>query len=589
MTVPTRADIVAEAERGTLLDAIFRNFWGCSYQDYDALTDVLADAHNDGEVELLNVLEPCALDLFHGHVREHGRQIYGRLLGKLNTPAASILFAFDALYEADNVGSVVATDALGVWCSVSPERPLELLKLIDDEFPSAAKYHSLAIAIRCGLRVDSAYFSDRAYEFLVSGSELQRIDVIRALISVSFVENDEWIRVLGVFQSSLTRETSEEVRSALLKTALSWFQSAPVVHAETIHDLVTQATAPTSSKVAREVAYALAFNFKGFDITVRESLLSVLYSINPDVDTLNLIDLALTHFIEEGSAEHARNYIETLVLRDGKKFSFSHFDSVIQGLRDDKPKQLDEWVVSWLMSGEYALCRELNDGLFDGEDEHRFQIDFTQFRLAELDYGFVARKAIAAFFSKPMNIATLMVSLGRSASFAQINELRGLLFDPVLINYPSLAEKYLRSVADDKEDKASPMVRHALARLDDYLSGIEKIGFVPEFQPSERERQIEWQLRSDSMADAMRKGTKHSFLADFVSHRVLLYGNGMVSWVKDLSASVQQGGRPSLPLRRIEVELKTYSRQFELPREEILDPAGLRSTLLNFKLERRSQ
>ncbi|OMQ29732.1 hypothetical protein [Pseudomonas putida] len=586
MTVPTRADIVAGNEHGTLLDSIFQNPWGCRYDEYEGLAETLAACHNSGEVDLLKLLRPHCLDSFQNHVRDYGLQIYGRLLGKLNTPAEPFLHALGVLFKADGAESYTATDALATWCAASQSRPLELLNLIDGQFPGAASYHCLAISIQYGLKVDTAHFSGRAYEFLSSGENSQRVDVVRAFLAAPLVEEAEWRKLLGVFQTALARETSEEIRGAILKTVLSWFQSAPPALAEAIHSLVIHASTPTTATVAREMAYALAFSFKDLASTVRESLLTALYPIDPDVDTLNLVDLGLAHFIEIGDGERARNYLETLILREGRQFSFSNFDSVIRKLHEGQPEGLDEWVVAWLNSGSYRLCQELDEGLFDGKDEHRFQIDFARFRLTEFEYCFVARKAIAAFFLKPVTIATFLTSLGRTATPPQTEELQDLLFDPLLINYPSLAEKYLRSVAEDEEDVARPMVKYALARLEDYRHGIDQIGCVPELHPSERERQIEWQRHSDSMTDAMQKGSKQSFLMDLFPQRILLYGNGMVSWVGGAPESARQGEIPTTPPRRIEMELTGFSHQFELPREEVLDRTSLHIKLMSFKLEK---
>jgi hypothetical protein len=100
--------------------------------------------------------------------------------------------------------------------------------------------------------------------------------------------------------------------------------------------------------------------------------------------------------------------------------------------------------------------------------------------------------------------------------------LSDLLFDSLLINYTS-AKEQLRPIADNRDDKAAPMVRIALDRLKDYCDGLEEVGFIAELQPSERELQLEGQRRADAMSDMMQESRKSSLLASLFSESILLH------------------------------------------------------------------
>lgn len=586
MILPTRANVVEQATRGTLLYAIFNDLWKAGYQHCEALANELAQAHEDGDVDLLSILTLNSLEAFSGYKAELGKRVYFFVLRQLNIPVTSLLTAVETLTGQKGADVYKATETLSAWCDASPTRPSELMALIDSKQLDGSKYYSLSIAIRSGLKVDLPYFSECAYTIINGGTEAQKIQAIHALSSPPFSLEESWRKGLSVFSSSTQREASYEVRSALMRTLLSWFKTIPPLFVEELHQLVLQFSLPTSPAVAHEIAYALAFNFKDFPCSVTESLLSILRVINPESNTLNLIDYGLAHLLGAGKVTLVRDFIAELILRPDTEIHFENFDSVISKLFEGPPDQLEAWVIYWLRAAPYQLCQELSDGLFHGKDEYSFRSDFMQLDLSELEYGYVARKAIATFFVKPAIAASLLVSLGRCATVEQSNLLSDLLFEPLLINYTSV-DKTLRPIADDAHDKAAPMVQKALRELESYCDSLREIGFIAELEPSERERQLEWQRHSDSMNDAMRESRKNSPLSGIFTERILLHGNGMVSWVKDhfnedSDVSSGQG-------RRVEQALASFSHQYEIPREEVLDPIGIQKMLMSFKLEGRPE
>lgn len=122
-------------------------------------------------------------------------------------------------------------------------------------------------------------------------------------------------------------------------------------------------------------------------------------------------------------------------------------------------------------------------------------------------------------------------------------------------------------------------MQRALAGQQTYLEGLSSIGKVPELHPSERERQLEWQRHSESMAEARQAARKKSIFAQIGTESLILYGTRAVSWFKDHTDE----------RRRIETPMKSISHSFEMPRVEIVDPMGLQMMLLHFRREDRPQ
>lgn len=616
MILPTRAEIVELAQNGTLLEAVFSDRWQCRYQHFGPIAQALAEAHNEGDIDLLGTLSSSGLEAFSDYKGYQGRKIYRLAIERLNTSVTALLPALRILAtQADGEAHEVA-DTLRLWCSALPSRPKELLALIDSKELDACELYSLSIAIRTGLKSYLPCFSDRAYSLIENGTPTEKAQVIQALSSPPFSQDAEWRRALDVLRNSTETESSDELRSALTRTLLTFTESIPPLFTTELKELIGQVSIPTTPKVAHHLAYALAFSFKTIAPPLRTSLLSLIGDIELEPETQKLIDLGLAHLVKAGGADQARTFIADLLLKPHPNFQFENFDSTIRNLVEGPAQVFESWIVDWLRTAPYALCRELNDGLFHSKEEYTFQLDFNQFDFAESEYGYIARRAIATFFMKPAIAASFLICLGRCSprtstrsdhgyteqqstnladqpdvSQAEQAEseipsdvLSDLLFDPLLINYMG-AQKHLQPIADDSNDKAAPIVKRALDRLKQYGDALEEVGFIAELQPSERERQLEGQRRSDFMNDAMRAGRKNSPFGGIFAERILLYGNGMVTWIEDSLSPRDDGEQNEQQPRRMEQTLASISRSFELPREEILEPVGLQMKLLGIQSE----
>jgi hypothetical protein len=78
------------------------------------------------------------------------------------------------------------------------------------------------------------------------------------------------------------------------------------------------------------------------------------------------------------------------------------------------------------------------------------------------------------------------------------------------------------------------------------------------------------------MNAAYKAAERRSILSMIATRRVLLYGN----------RSIDHFVGPNNEMRRTEMELKSISASFELPRVEIVDPMGLQFQLSTYRSER---
>lgn len=645
MILPTRAEIVELAKNRALLGAVFSDRWECRYQHFDAIALELANAHNEGAINLLDTLSSNALHGFSGHQCYQAQRIYSLAIGRLDISLGELLGALRILAALSTDEQHQAIETLTQWCDSSPDRPSELLSHIDSGQLNPDEFYSLAIAIRTGLKANLSHFSDRAYRFIRTGTPTEKMQVIQALSSPPFNLGVDWHQALGILGVSIAKEPNEELRGSLVRTLLSWAESIPPEFATELEAHISQSSIPTFPQVAHHLAYALAFS-KNLSPSLRMLLLSPLSAIDLAPQTQKLVDIGLANLIGVGGVDDAREFIGKVLLRPGSVLRLQDFDSTVRKLDEGSAEAFETWTVDWLRSTQKSLYREVSDGLFYNKEEYTFQVDFTQFDFTHSEIEEIARRAITTFFMKPQIAASFLVCLGRCppaltphfiyektkisaesrrapslaqamlaalesswkhsntqntllpsqqtnpSSLTQTSQvLSDLLFDPLLINYINVQEQ-LRPIADNRDDNAAPMLQIALARLKDYCDGLERVGFIAELQPSERELQLEGQRRADAMCDMMLESRNTSSLASLVSESILLHGNGMVTWIDDsvYKTPVNNHEEQSTShLRRMEQSLAGFSHSFELPREEVLDPIGLQVRLFNLNSQGRSK
>lgn len=579
MSAELAATIVAHARAGTLLHAIFNQYGRHWFADDDPTIVTLAEQHNIGAIDLLEIVTPESIEPYKGTAFFKGQHIYRALIGRLNASAAGLLTVVQTLLDGagQDMAAGLPVEEFAKWCSLEPSRPAELLALVDADFPNADRF--LAIAIKNGVNVDRGHFLDRAFGFLTAGTETQKQAAINALGQVPLLDDADWARWLASFAALVTRAESDLTRAVMLTAIARRLADATERYRDALVDLGIAIVENLKDHVLDTAARIVAFNLDDIPDRLLEALLDALRHVKAtNLGTIEMLDLSLMKLVEHGHNDRACVLLDHLIRRPDEPIDPGKFDSFWYKLAEIGGGVIDDLIVTWLLDGDYSLCSALNDNLFSARsDERTLAIDFTRYALTDDDHSYLARKAIGTFFLKANLMASILVSLLRTAPAERADEIVDLLVDPILFNYSGVGEGYLKDIAGDAADPAQQHVERALARLRAYIEGLKSIGRVPELHPSERERTIEWQRHADSMSEAHRQARRKSIFASIVSESVLLYGTRSVSWVPD----------PAAEPRRIETPLGTISHSFEIPRVDIVDPMGLQLMLINFRSEER--
>ena len=579
MSAELADEIVAQAKAGTLLDAIFNQYGRHWFKDDDPMIAALAEQHNQGAINLLSIVTPESIEPYKGPTFFNGQSVYRALISRLDASAADLLTVVQTLLggAGHDMAAGLPVEEFAKWCGLDPARPGELLALVDTDFPNADRF--LTIAIKNGVNVDREHFLDRAYSFLTLGTETQKQAAINALGQVPLLDDADWARWLPAFAALISSSESDFTYSVMFTAIARRLADAPEKHRNALVDLGIAIAQIWGDHVLDAVARTTAFDVDHIPDRLLEAMLDALRQVKAtSLGTIEILDFALVKLVERGDLTRARALIDHLIRRSDDPIDAEKFDSLWHKLAEIGGDVMDDWIVAWLLDGDYTLCSALDDNLFSvGSDERTLAIDFTRYSLSDADHSFLARKSIGTFFLKSRLMASILVSLLRTAPAEQSDQIVDLLVDPILFNYSSVGDGYLKDIAADRLDPAQPHVERALARLSAYLEGLRSIGRVPELHPSERERTIEWQRHADSMAEAHRQARRKSILASIVTESVLLYGTRSVSWVPD----------PTAEPRRIETPLATISHSFEIPRVDIVDPIGLQLMLISFRSEER--
>lgn len=586
MTTPSRDDIIGAAANGGLLDLIYKDSWR---YDCARFSQALIDAHNAKEIDLRALLPLPETSRAKGNEWYHGTEIFLPALGSIATSCANLLeLMAGAIPHDDPMLSHSTYTVILNWCQDSQERLVELLHDIKSGAPLTQRFHCVQACISAGLKSNAEFYLGQALEFLNNEDASQRTQAARALCNLSAEVRSSDAGLVDTLFAMVERETEPTVRDPLLTLALAWHKDAPPELHHSTYELITQAANPLTLTAKQTIARELLGNSNPYSAQVRRDLLALVASGQPEDEIVQLLDFVLAGLIRNGEVQEARQMIEKFILGE-PGVPFTRFTSVLHQLESGDDSVLDEWVVSWLQSGSVRLCMALRRGLFSACEGRMFTFDF---RLAldvpDCDYLFIARKALGVFFSKPVYMASLIVSLMRNAKDATMAALQSLMFDPVLINYSGLRSDYLDEIAADAIDPASQAVEQALLELQKYLDGL-GTAHILELQPSERERQLEHHRRNEEMQSQMIEARKSSFIASLGSEKILLYGTGMASWIPQFPPPLGMAEGETGPMRRMEQSLATIQHSFQLARHSVLEPSTLELQILNFLYETRSQ
>lgn len=576
--VPTVESLAEQYSAGTLLQLLFGPY-ARSWRREDEIVQRIVDAHNARVIDILSILTPEALAEIGQFGFFGGQQLYCKAIPKLDATAAEMVEAVAALIEkggADGAAGMPA-NALEDWCRADITRPESMLGLIDAGNERATRF--LPLTLYAGSLVDRAAFGSRAHQSAKSGSTEGRRGAIAVLGRIDAFSDEEWSEFFATMKAIIA-EDDDELTAAVLGAIRTRLGTAQDDQRGQLEELMIKAIdRGLGQHSLYRCAEMLWLESKKLSVETKAALFAALQNVEPgNRATIDLIDYALEQLVKDGQASKARDFLEPLLMQHEGVLKLKHFDSTCHAITSAEPEVWHDWIVDWLLKDGFALCRQIAGPLGGGEIEGaRFDIDFTRYGLRDGDYGYLARKAIGFLFLKQLSAASIILSLTRSAPAKILPELEDLLVDPMLLNYSGITCALLEPIAKDRRDPAQALAKRALARLNSYLDDLVSVEGLRELRPSERQRQLEWERHSESMAEASRNADQKSIFADLFTKVVVLYGNRSVSY-HNIGEETP---------KRFETKMASHGVSMEIPRVDIVDPLGLQRMLFAYRAEKR--
>ena len=159
------------------------------------------------------------------------------------------------------------------------------------------------------------------------------------------------------------------------------------------------------------------------------------------------------------------------LLRDGR-FTLGNFPITSGELNPDPPQRRYELIVRWLLSGNLALCSNV-DKLAGAEEKQPFDANVSPLGLHATQQIFLCRKVIGFLFLRPVICCSIIVSVLRGVRGKKEAEdaISDLLFDPLLLSYGGGATDYLKGIGAN--DRAHAAVQRALGKQAVYFAGVQ--------------------------------------------------------------------------------------------------------------------
>lgn len=294
--------------------------------------------------------------------------------------------------------------------------------------------------------------------------------------------------------------------------------------------------------------------------------------------TLSQIDMATADLINAGRYDLISNFIKNFIVRTQNRKGLEHFrqfSSETMGI----PDRLGSLLVDWFLNGNYELCSSLSEHIMREQDTSpKLSIKANDLPTNPKDQLVLCRRAIGYLFHNPVTAASIIVSTLEHGDPSIADDLKDILFDPLMMCFGGELIEYLEQVSSREVAQATDALKEILERKAAMLEALQGIETLKELHPSESHRQLDRVRWGRQMEKAVREGMKKSVLLPLVTTQTLLYGTKSSSYISD----------PGGELRKIEMSMGKHSVVKEYPQLDIFDPEGLQLRLLSFKLQPES-
>jgi hypothetical protein len=436
----------------------------------------------------------------------------------------------------------------------------------------------LPMAIATGSQIDFPHFLREVIRLSQHPEMVVRQRALFALSKVQWPKDTSVPEfVISALEKSAT-EADNDSLSSLIISAFTLYQQDKNTELR-ITSLIDDALSKGDDSILHSASIIFGYYTKEMPPVLLDLLLEKLKRVEPTKrSTLSIIDSGLASLLKGIDTEKGLRFLDEYLLIHSQILTIKVFDSAVREIRRNRT-MLNKVITRWLLNGAYVLCDGAHEmaGTHYGDDLV-IEIDPDEVKPMDLiRILFIARKAIGYFFMEPVTAVSIVISLMRNApNDKTLEQLSQLLFDPLLVNYPGCATKYVETQATLETGKVKEAIENALTQLSSYLEVLRSVPVLPALHPSQAHRESYRRYMSEMSVTSFKAAEKESVLSKLCTRQTLLYGMKSIDYIHAGDGE----------LKRMETPLISRSVEMEIPRMDQLDKHGLNFMLWTFRRER---
>lgn len=425
--LPSAEEIVRLYGAGELATELVRYHEGAEEAE-DTFIERCIELHNLKKIDLIAIpLQPSfknipPQDFFTA------QHFYCEAIPKLDTDVTALMECCRTLVEQAGADGAAGqpNNAFQLWCKNHPDAGAQVISKVRSGDDLAKRFVTFALIAAASVEI--------AFDFVQSYNDDRRLFGIAALGRMTIDDSSKAQEVTRVLEPFLSAHEDDNLRANAL------FAAFDVLKKHKDLERATNFVEAAAKDAGPETLHALASNIwlhhKLLSQQAIQTALHALQSVQSDhKGTLNILDIGLHRLLDTDSEPVVLDFL-TARLRD-EQITMENFRTTASELTRNNPHRLYEIVVRWFLSGSMALCNNVAY-LIPFDEKPTFNASIASIRLTPAHQVFLCRKAIGFLFTRPVTCCSILVSMLRGGDKEATDEIKDLLFEPMLVTHRSI-------------------------------------------------------------------------------------------------------------------------------------------------------
>ena len=568
----TKDEILRRFATGDLLQSLADGSLSRIEKTLSKTEAACVELHNGGAIDILALTSEENLSSIETRSFFECAQAVDRLIPHLLCTVTAVMEAVERLVAAggsDGAANMPYGSLLD-WFRSHPDGARSVVMFAREGQPLAIR--------NVGFALQALKDADEARRMVKDFGDERRTASLVALSSIEEVNPDEYSKSIELFGHLLSQSEDDPLKAQILHTTAWIFTKG----SDAVRTAATEIICRAAANGGAQVRWTASLSLWRYKAIIDSGALGPLINLLAETQSeesgvLHQIDVASSGFKNAGKLQKLAQLVSALIERSGGSLSLEHFPSFVSSL-SASGDDFARLVMTWLLSGSPALCRGLlwHFGRCPPPNGAPVVIPSDAVPTSNDDRVFVAHKAVGWLITKPVSVASILLSLLRASDGDAADEIANLLANLLLANYDCV-QRYLETCVRDPY--VGKRIRKMLTANRAYVKGLQSVPALPELRPSDEHRGIQHEIRNEKMRELSRAARKQSIMAAIAKQAVILHGAGTLTMVYDAPG---QG-------RQIVVPFHTFEYQHETDRMQVIDLTGLEMSLSMLRMDRRGK